>query len=1006
MSASGRFVAIRRHAGIDVVDVQGTAPRRGFVLGAASPFAIAGTTLALIEGGVLRAIPLEGSGAEATRPCEQARLDAFRGRAAAAFVVGVPATTIAFDAARGRLDVLGEARGDTRWFPLHGRAVLAVDRQSLAMVTTGRIQPIAANVEGKIITAAPLFGGRAILIVTRDAALVVQLTSGAIVHRVRLDGVAWHALAPERGVLLVGTGDDIVTTIDLRLGRILGQGRAPHAVAELAIDDDGKSLAIAGYGDEVSVMRLDALGPLAAPEVAPVPEVTVVDPPAPWHAPSAEPETVVADVEPALPDLLPTALGAPQRRISSTEISDAAPFVDADEHLGALLDVVAARAAVALAEAWDSGRLSADVEGPHPFEREVVALAGLGGGHAGSQVAVACELLTARAASLSRRVHASLRAGATLPFVDLSDELRLSAVAMQILITVVAPRVRCEIARMYRILGNGASVALCDLSQLTLLLGRAGNAMRDQILDELGPNAPLVRHGIIHRDAHGGLEIDEVLVARLRGQTALRTIRRADCELSDLVLDRGALRGFMLELAETRPPEKPLRAVVRGRRGSGRHTLMAALAAKVGRTVACIDASEIPLAQLARELTRAALSRAVPVVSNAEVLDGADRDAARQLRQILREHPGPLVLRTGLDGSPPLDPGFVELVLPALSESIRGRVFAKALAAAGIAADGAQLARRYKVAPGTIHRVVTDARARIVRADAAPAEHDAIVDEAARQHLATRIGATAQRVTRLASWDQVSLPDEMLDSIRELIGRARHSRTVFDDWGYDERIATARGITALFYGPPGTGKTMVAGLIARELGLELYRVDLAKVMSKWIGETEKHLGELFDAAEDGRIMLLFDEADSLFAKRTEVKSSNDRYANLEVNYLLQRLDAFEGVALLTTNLDGSIDPAFKRRLSMRMYFPLPDEELRAQLWAAHVTSRIPTAGVLDYGALARRFPLSGGYIRNSALRAAFLAAQEGTALTQQHLERAVLLEYRELGKLADDGRVD
>jgi SpoVK/Ycf46/Vps4 family AAA+-type ATPase len=293
-----------------------------------------------------------------------------------------------------------------------------------------------------------------------------------------------------------------------------------------------------------------------------------------------------------------------------------------------------------------------------------------------------------------------------------------------------------------------------------------------------------------------------------------------------------------------------------------------------------------------------------------------------------------------------------------------------------------------------------------VRADATPAEHDAIVDEAARQHLATRIGATAQRVTRLASWDQVSLPDEMLDSIRELIGRARHGRTVFDDWGYDERIATARGITALFYGPPGTGKTMVAGLIARELGLELYRVDLAKVMSKWIGETEKHLGELFDAAEDGRIMLLFDEADSLFAKRTEVKSSNDRYANLEVNYLLQRLDAFEGVALLTTNLDGSIDPAFKRRLSMRMYFPLPDEEQRAQLWAAHVTSRIPTAGVLDFGALARRFPLSGGYIRNSALRAAFLAAQEGKALTQQHLERAVLLEYRELGKLADDGRVD
>ncbi|MBC7975012.1 MAG: ATP-binding protein, partial [Myxococcales bacterium] len=292
------------------------------------------------------------------------------------------------------------------------------------------------------------------------------------------------------------------------------------------------------------------------------------------------------------------------------------------------------------------------------------------------------------------------------------------------------------------------------------------------------------------------------------------------------------------------------------------------------------------------------------------------------------------------------------------------------------------------------------------RLDRGAADPTAIVDAVIRQHVAARVGHAATRVTRLATWDQVSLPEDMLDSLRELIGRARHGRTVFDDWGYDHRIATARGLTALFYGPPGTGKTLVASLIARELGLELYRVDLAKVMSKWVGETEKNLGEVFDAAEDGRLMLLFDEADSLFAKRSEVKSSNDRYANLEVNYLLQRLDAFEGVAILTTNLEGSIDPAFKRRLSMRLYFPVPDEELRAQLWAAHITPQIPTAGRLDFAALARRFPLSGGYIRNSALRAAFLAAQEKSALTQAHLERAVLLEYRELGKLADDGRLD
>jgi len=178
------------------------------------------------------------------------------------------------------------------------------------------------------------------------------------------------------------------------------------------------------------------------------------------------------------------------------------------------------------------------------------------------------------------------------------------------------------------------------------------------------------------------------------------------------------------------------------------------------------------------------------------------------------------------------------------------------------------------------------------------------------------------------------------------------------------------------------------------------------VVSKWVGETEKNLAEIFDAAEDGQVLLLFDEADSLFARRTEVKSSNDRYANLEVNYLLTRIDSFEGVAILTTNLEGSVDPAFKRRLSMRLYFPFPDEEMRARLWAAHIPPRVPTTGDVDVVELARRFPLSGGYIRNSALRAAFLAAQERRPLCHEHMIRAVQLEYRELGKLASDGRME
>jgi len=177
-------------------------------------------------------------------------------------------------------------------------------------------------------------------------------------------------------------------------------------------------------------------------------------------------------------------------------------------------------------------------------------------------------------------------------------------------------------------------------------------------------------------------------------------------------------------------------------------------------------------------------------------------------------------------------------------------------------------------------------------------------------------------------------------------------------------------------------------------------------MSKWIGETERNLAAVFDAAEDGQAILLFDEADSLFAKRTEVRSSNDRYANLEVNYLLQRLDSFEGVAILTSNFDGAIDPAFKRRLSLRLQFPFPDEDMRLRLWATHVTPQTPTVGDFDFGELARRFPLSGGYIRNCVVRAAFLAAHEHRPLAQAHLLRAIQLEYRELGKLSTSSRME
>ena len=232
-----------------------------------------------------------------------------------------------------------------------------------------------------------------------------------------------------------------------------------------------------------------------------------------------------------------------------------------------------------------------------------------------------------------------------------------------------------------------------------------------------------------------------------------------------------------------------------------------------------------------------------------------------------------------------------------------------------------------------------------------------------------------------------------------MVGRIKYRRQVLDEWGFARKLGKGVGVSALFAGPPGTGKTMVANLVAKELELDLYMIDASRMVSKWIGETEKNLARLFDAAGAGHAALLFDEADSLFAKRTEVKSSTDRYANLEVNYLLQRMEAFEGITILTTNLEASIDEAFKRRLAFRIAFPMPESEERSQLWRAMLPTEALVDKAIDFELLADRYVMSGGYIRNAVVRAAYLAAAENAPISMRHLQRGATLEYAAMGKV-------
>jgi hypothetical protein len=889
----------------------------------------------------------------------------------------------------------------------------------------------AAMADGKLITLLVGHGNSRLLV-------AVSLGTGQIAQRCAIP-LATVRIATRRNLAIVQLDGRTLSVIDMRAGRELGVVQLDRDVDDFAVDPAGQQLATrSGTGALelhllADLLRRPAAG--AAPRTDPLASGSEPRIPVPPHGERRDAPDKRADAdderadsrneradshdEPAdslderagpqtsfvCPSL--TALGP---RARPSEIDRA----EARRQLASELRTVALWTLGAIAAAWDSRKLGYGNEGKHPYELEVGAILGMNRGFAGEYLTAAGEQLAEHERALA--ADPRWRALET-PVGALIAELALDPIAVDIVLVIAAAALWGEIARLFGILANDTGRAIVD----ELLVQQVLEARHDRqsVAIALDPRAPLVRLGIVHVAARrarpfAALTVDDVLLDRLRAVEPdlgpAIAVRTTDRELATLDIPRDVLTAAIATLARPRAADSAgaARIAVHGRVGSGRRTLSCALAAQAGRDLAVIDALALPraadpfAAELSRALARAQLIGFVPCLVHLADVTFGERAARDVAAEPLRLHPGPILLIAAPGDPVPFSPGHIAIELPVLAETERRAVWERTLADAALTvSDADALAARYKIGPGVVRRAVAAARAATAARDASPA-----LEAYIRQTRDTRLGQYARRVERLASWSSVVLPADVLDSLRELVARVRYGRQVYDTWGMSRTMSTSRGLTALFQGQPGTGKTLVAGVIARELGLDLYQVDLSKVMSKWIGETERNLSTIFDAAEDGQVVLLFDEADSLFARRTEVRSSNDRYANLEVNYLLQRLDSFEGIAILTTNSGGSIDQAFRRRLSFRLSFPFPDEETREQLWRAHLPPELPIAEPLQLDALARKYQLSGGYIRNACLRAAFLAAQDETSLHQRHLERAVALEFAELGKLSSSGAID
>jgi len=453
----------------------------------------------------------------------------------------------------------------------------------------------------------------------------------------------------------------------------------------------------------------------------------------------------------------------------------------------------------------------------------------------------------------------------------------------------------------------------------------------------------------------------------------------------------------------------PVAVLLLGPRGSGRRAVAAQLARRLSRPLLAADLGDLlagaPTADRAA-LVRAFLGEAhlrgaVPFLSGTDALAG-ERDVERAAIAALGR--GPKLLCLAATGkaltSVPLGRPFHLVRMPRSDLDDREKAWTASLAEVGATLtpdEAAELAGRYVLGPGAIAEVSTEA------ASFATARGTAVdrgeLEEAVARRLSIRLGAYGTLITRKARFDEMVLPDEVVEVMRDVIAMVDNRAQILERWGYQRHLGISRGVSALFSGEPGTGKTMAASVVASELGLELIRIDLSQVASKWVGETEKNLGRIFDEAHDANAMLLFDEADALFGKRTEVKSAQDRHANLEVNYILQRMESFDGVSILTTNFESSIDQALQRRLNFRVRFPEPEVDERTALWKKLLPPETGLAETAPYDRLAERFEMTGGYIKNAIVRAAVIAAREGRGLIVDDLWAGAHHEYAEMGKV-------
>lgn len=419
------------------------------------------------------------------------------------------------------------------------------------------------------------------------------------------------------------------------------------------------------------------------------------------------------------------------------------------------------------------------------------------------------------------------------------------------------------------------------------------------------------------------------------------------------------------------------------------------------------DSEETLQSQIAYALRNARMNNVALHIKNFDkLLDDSHQNTLATVVDILDNADAPILISANQAWVPlmHLNKYFIAVNIPAPDFKNRQQLWARQFENKSIEASisSEDIAAQFRLTPGQIARAASQAKNKAYWRNA---ENPCITRDdllaSCREQSSHKLNELAQKITPRYGWDDIVLPPKKLKHLKDVYSAAKNRSKVFEQWGFDKKLSLGKGINVLFSGPSGTGKTMSAEIIAKELGQEFYKIDLSGIVSKYIGETEKNLSKIFNEAEATNAILFFDEADALFGKRSEVNSSHDRHANIETAYLLQKMEEYNGIVILATNLDKNMDNAFTRRINFLIDFPVPKKEDRLRIWQKVWPEALPLAADVDLEYLATNFELSGGNIKNVALNTAFLAAEEGDAVGMKHLVQALQREHQKMGKLSN-----